>query len=120
MRTVRASIAAERTAKTAFECQEIRGSVHTSSPGCTAQPSMINFALKEKSLMATLHVRSVPEDLYERIQNLARSRSRSLSAEVITLLYQALEEEESRKRQGIFLHCIALVLSQDHHHGDSQ
>jgi hypothetical protein len=30
--------------------------------------------------MATLHVRSVPEDLYERIQNLAQSRSRSLSA----------------------------------------
>jgi antitoxin FitA len=53
--------------------------------------------------MATLHVRSVPEDLYERIQNLARSRSRSLSAEVITLLYQALEEEESRKRQGKLL-----------------
>jgi plasmid stability protein len=53
--------------------------------------------------MATLHVRSVPEDLYERIQNLAQSRSRSLSAEVITLLYQALEEEESRKRQGKLL-----------------
>ena len=53
--------------------------------------------------MATLHVRSVPEDLYERIQRLAQSRSRSLSAEVITLLYQALEEEENRKRQGKLL-----------------
>jgi plasmid stability protein len=53
--------------------------------------------------MATLHVRSVPDDLYERIQSLAQSRSRSLSAEVITLLYQALEEEESRKRQGKLL-----------------
>jgi antitoxin FitA len=53
--------------------------------------------------MATLHVRSVPEDLYERIQNLAQSRSRSLSAEVITLLYRALEEEENRKRQGKLL-----------------
>ena len=53
--------------------------------------------------MATLHVRSVPEDLYERIQRLAQSRSRSLSAEVITLLYQALEEEENLKRQGKLL-----------------
>lgn len=53
--------------------------------------------------MATLHVRSVPEDLYERIQQLAQSRRRSLSAEVITLLYQALEDEESRKRQGKLL-----------------
>jgi plasmid stability protein len=53
--------------------------------------------------MATLHVRSVPEDLYERIQRLAQSRSRSLSAEVITLLYQALEEEENRKPQGKLL-----------------
>ena len=53
--------------------------------------------------MATLHVRSVPEDLYGRIQRLAQSQSRSLSAEVITLLYQALEEEENRKRQGKLL-----------------
>jgi hypothetical protein len=35
--------------------------------------------------MATL-VRSVPEDLYERIQGLAQSRSRSLSAEVCVAL----------------------------------
>ena len=48
--------------------------------------------------MAILHVRSVPEDLHERLQRLAQSRSRSLSAEVITLLYQALEEEENRQR----------------------
>jgi plasmid stability protein len=53
--------------------------------------------------MATLHVRSVPEDLYERIQRLAQSQSRSLSAEVITLLYRALEEEENRQRQGKLL-----------------
>jgi len=53
--------------------------------------------------MAILHVRSVPEDLHERLQRLAQSRSRSLSAEVITLLYQALEEEENRQRQGQLL-----------------
>ena len=33
--------------------------------------------------MATLHVRSVPEELYERIQRLAQSSSRSLSAEIM-------------------------------------
>jgi antitoxin FitA len=56
--------------------------------------------------MATLHVRSVPEDLYERIQRMAQSQSRSLSAEVITLLYEALEEEENRKQQGNLLAAI--------------
>ncbi len=53
--------------------------------------------------MATLHIRSVPEDLYERLQRLARTQNRSLSAQVVTLLYQALPEEESRKRQGKLL-----------------
>jgi plasmid stability protein len=53
--------------------------------------------------MATLHVRSVPEDLYERLQKLAQTQNRSLSAQVITLLHQALQEEENRKRQGKLL-----------------
>ncbi len=53
--------------------------------------------------MATLHVRSVPEDLYERLQKLAQTQNRSLSAQVITLLSQALQEEESRKRQSKLL-----------------
>jgi antitoxin FitA len=49
--------------------------------------------------MPTLHVRNVPESLYARLQQQARSRSRSLSAEVITLLDQALQEEDSRQAQ---------------------
>lgn len=53
--------------------------------------------------MATLHVRSVPEDLYERLHALAQRQNRSLSAQVITLLYLALQEEENRKRQGKLL-----------------
>jgi plasmid stability protein len=53
--------------------------------------------------MATLHVRSVPEDLYERLQKLAQTQNRSLSAQVITMLYQALQEEETRKRQSKLL-----------------
>ena len=49
--------------------------------------------------MPTLHVRSVPEDLYERVRELAQLRSRSLGAQVVTMLYEALDEEEQRKDQ---------------------
>jgi plasmid stability protein len=56
--------------------------------------------------MSTLHVRSVPNDLYDRIQELARLSSRSLSAQVVTMLYRALEEEERRRQQGQALQSI--------------
>jgi plasmid stability protein len=49
--------------------------------------------------MPTLHVRSVPHDLYQQIQRLAEERSRSLSAQVVTMLTQALEDEKRRKVQ---------------------
>ena len=49
--------------------------------------------------MPTLHVRSVPEDLYVQIQRLAETKSRSLSAQVVTMLTQALEDEKRRKVQ---------------------
>ncbi len=49
--------------------------------------------------MNTLHVRSVPDDLYQRLQRLAQARNRSLSAQVITMLAQAVEDEERRKKQ---------------------
>lgn len=49
--------------------------------------------------MNTLHVRSVPDDLYQRLQRLAQARNRSLSAQVITMLTQAVEDEERRKKQ---------------------
>jgi plasmid stability protein len=49
--------------------------------------------------MATLHVRNVPDEIYSTIQSLARSRNRSLSAEVITLLQQALRQEQQRQEQ---------------------
>jgi plasmid stability protein len=56
--------------------------------------------------MNTLHVRSVPDDLYERIQLLASAKNRSLSAQVITLLAQAVEEEERRVKQTKVLESI--------------
>jgi antitoxin FitA len=56
--------------------------------------------------MSTLHVRSVPDELYSRVQELARLSSRSLSAQVVTMLYHALEEEERLKQQGQVLSSI--------------
>ena len=49
--------------------------------------------------MNTLHVRSVPDDLYKQLQQIAHARNRSLSAQVITMLAQAVEDEERRQRQ---------------------
>ncbi len=56
--------------------------------------------------MSTLHVRSVPEDLYNRLQQLANARNRSLSAQVIMMLTQAIEAEERRKKQAKVLTSI--------------
>ena len=44
--------------------------------------------------MPILHVRNVPDDLYQRIQERARQENRSISAEVIGLLQYALAETE--------------------------
>lgn len=43
--------------------------------------------------MPTLHVRNVPEDLYERIRQQAIAEKRSLSAEVLALLEMAVERQ---------------------------
>lgn len=56
--------------------------------------------------MNTLHVRSVPDNLYKRIRNLASFKNRSLSAQVITLLTQAVEAEERRVEQAKVLNSI--------------
>ena len=49
--------------------------------------------------MNTLHVRSIPEDLYQRLHRLAQRRNRSLSAQVVEMLARSLEEEELQKEQ---------------------
>ena len=56
--------------------------------------------------MNTLHVRSVPDDLYQRIHLMANAKNRSLSAQVITLLSQAVELEERRMKQAKVLNSI--------------
>jgi plasmid stability protein len=44
--------------------------------------------------MPILHVRNVPQELYEQIQRRAESEQRSISAEVVNLLRAALDEAE--------------------------
>ena len=46
-----------------------------------------------------LQIRGVPDDLYKRLQQLARAKNRSLSAQVIAMLSQAVEDEERRRKQ---------------------
>jgi len=53
--------------------------------------------------MATLHVRNIPDELYAQIQSFAAERNRSLSAEVVELLQNALEQEKIRRKQGKLL-----------------
>jgi antitoxin FitA len=49
--------------------------------------------------MPTLHVRNIPDALYERLRQRAQEENRSLSAEVVMLLDHALEETEGRQSQ---------------------
>ena len=49
--------------------------------------------------MANLHVRNVPDPLYNKIQHLAAIDERSLSAEVVSLLDQGVADRELRSRQ---------------------
>lgn len=47
-----------------------------------------------------LHVRSVPDDLYQELEKQARQSNRSLSAEVVDLLDAALREKRVRRQHG--------------------
>ena len=56
--------------------------------------------------MRTLHIRSVPSELYLYIQQLAQKSNRSLTAQVINMLKQAAEEEKRREKQKQTLYAI--------------
>lgn len=56
--------------------------------------------------MPTLHVRSVPDELYIQVRTLAQARQRSLSAQVITMLEDALEVEAQQQQQAHLLASI--------------
>ncbi|MCB8919426.1 MAG: hypothetical protein H6666_16030 [Ardenticatenaceae bacterium] len=49
--------------------------------------------------MPTLHVRNVPDSIYDRLRQRAQARNRSISAEVVMLLDLALEESEDNQAQ---------------------
>lgn len=49
---------------------------------------------KEATLMPILHVRGIPDDLYERVKTEAAMQHRSLTAEVIYLLEKGLAAQE--------------------------
>ena len=53
--------------------------------------------------MPILHVRNVPDDLHARIRQLADAQNRSLSAQVIRLLDQAVQSEGARRSQAKLL-----------------
>ena len=48
--------------------------------------------------MPTLYVRNVPEDLYQKLQELAASQHRSISAQVLTILEQALSPQTQQAK----------------------
>jgi len=49
--------------------------------------------------MPTLYVREIPEQVYQTAQRIAEEQGRSLSAYVITVLEQAIEDEKVRQRR---------------------
>jgi plasmid stability protein len=61
---------------------------------------------ERSSFMNILHVRSVPDDLYQQLQRLARARNRSLSAQVVEILAQAVAEDALRLEQSAALNSI--------------
>lgn len=62
--------------------------------------------LRVNRKMAILHIRGVPDRMYEELQVLAQEEQRSLSAQVIALLQQALDTEARRAQQGAVLDAI--------------
>ena len=75
--------------------------------------------------MATLHVRNVPDELYERIRRRAAQENRSLSAEVVALLDQVTQRDPDattalfdrirrrrhriQRESGVFLSSVELL-----------
>ena len=56
--------------------------------------------------MNTLHIRSVPDEVYEQLRSLAQAKGRSLSAQVVFLLERGLEAEARQQGQVHLLETI--------------
>ena len=64
--------------------------------------------------MATLYVRNLPDDLYQRLQELAKVENRSINAQVITLLQQALPSQIQQSETET-LKSITKILAESSH-----
>lgn len=53
--------------------------------------------------MPTLYVREIPDQIYKTAQRIAQAQGRSLSAYVVTVLEQAVEDEKVRRRRSLAL-----------------
>jgi plasmid stability protein len=49
--------------------------------------------------MSILHVRNIPDDLYQRIQRRAEAQGRSITAEVVSLLERAIADADMDQAQ---------------------
>lgn len=56
--------------------------------------------------MPTLHVRNVPEELYTQLQQVAEKENRSLTAEVIALLEDAIRQRQLHQSAGEILQRV--------------
>lgn len=56
--------------------------------------------------MPTLHVRNVPDTIYQQLRMLAHAKQRSLSAQVIAILERGLEAESRYQQQATLLENI--------------
>jgi plasmid stability protein len=59
--------------------------------------------------MATLYVENIPDDLYEALRSRAKSRRRSIAAEVLALLEENVPTvEELKSREDLFRRIIRM------------
>lgn len=56
--------------------------------------------------MATLYVRDIPDPLYQQAKKIADAQGRSLSAYVLIMLQQAIEDEKLRQNRARALSSI--------------
>ena len=56
--------------------------------------------------MPTLYVRDIPDRIYQQARKIASAQGRSLSAYVVTVLHQAIEDEKARRTRSKALSSI--------------
>ena len=67
--------------------------------GCIMQPTVVSLSRIREITMSILHVRNIPDDLYQRIQRRAEAQGRSITAEVVSLLERAIEDADTDQAQ---------------------